>query len=71
MLKGADEPAIREFFDTKILDYFAARPGICFEGAGDMFIYYRGGKAQPADAVRTYLEDGYSAYQIFVERASR
>jgi hypothetical protein len=71
VLKGGDETAIREFFDTKILDFFADRPGICFEGGNEMFIYYRGGKRQAVDGLRSYLEEGYSTYQAFVERASR
>ncbi|MBI2478872.1 MAG: hypothetical protein HYV60_09625 [Planctomycetia bacterium] len=71
VLKGADEGAIREFFDTKILDFFAGRPGICFEGANEMFIYYRTGKHQPATELRKCLEEGYSTYQAFVDRASR
>lgn len=71
VLKGADEAAVREFFDAKILDFFADRPGVHFEAAGDMFIYYRARKTQAVDALRQYLEDGYSIYQAFVERASR
>jgi hypothetical protein len=71
VLKGPNEAAIREFFDAKILDFFADKPGICFEGAKDMFIYYRAGKTQAANDLRKYLEEGYSTYQAFVERASR
>lgn len=71
VLKGADETAIREFFDTQILDFFAARPGIGFECFPGMFIYFRSGKKQKADELRQYLEEGYSVYQAFTERLSR
>ncbi|MCB9938629.1 MAG: hypothetical protein H6823_10335 [Planctomycetaceae bacterium] len=71
VLKGPDEAAIREFFDSTILDFFAAKKGICFEATKGMFIYYRAAKPQSADGLRNYLEEGYSTYQAFVERLSR
>ncbi len=71
VLKGPDEAAIREFFDTPLLDFFAALPGIYFECAPGMFIYFRAGKRQKVDDLRRYLEDGYSVYQAFTERLSR
>jgi len=71
VLKGPDESAIREFFDVPLLNFFAARPGICFECAPGLFIYFRAGKKQKVDDLRKYLEDGYSVYQAFAERLSR
>jgi len=71
VLKGKDEVAIREFFETQILDFFADRPGICFECVPGMFIYFRARKRQKVDKMREYLEEGYSAYQAFAERLSR
>ena len=71
VLKGKDEAAIREFFDTQIRDFFATREGICFEGATGVFLYFRARKRQSVDELRTYLEEGYSVYQTFTERLSR
>ncbi|MCA9119506.1 MAG: hypothetical protein H6822_11095 [Planctomycetaceae bacterium] len=71
VLKGTDEAAIRNFFDIPLLDFFVERTGICFEAAGEMFIYYRASKRQPPDKMRELLEEGYSVYQAFVERVSR
>ncbi|MBC8351242.1 MAG: hypothetical protein H8E66_04615 [Planctomycetes bacterium] len=71
VLKGKDEAAIREFFDPQILDFFADRAGICFEGTAGRFIYFRGGTTQSTDDLRKYLEEGYSVYQAFTERLSR
>jgi hypothetical protein len=71
VLKGQDETAIREFFDQQMLDFFAGRPGICFECMPGMFIYFRARRRQKVDEMRTYLEEGYTVYQAFVERLSR
>lgn len=71
VLKGSDEAAIRAFFDPPLLDFFADNPGIAFEAADEMFIYFRAAKRQSPDKLRELLEEGYSAYQAFIERASR
>lgn len=71
VLKGPDEAAIRAFFDPPLLDFFAALPGIYFECAAGKFVYFRAGKIQKVEALRKYLEDGYSVYQAFAERLSR
>lgn len=71
VLKGEDETAIREFFDQQMLDFFAGRPGICFECMPGMFIYFRARRRQKVDEMRTYLEEGYTVYQAFAERLSR
>ena len=71
VLKGGDEPAIREFFDRPLLDFFAERRGICFECSPGLFIYFRGGTRKKPAELREYLGEGYSVYAAFVERLSR
>jgi hypothetical protein len=71
VLKGNDEDAIRQFFDAQLLDFFAGRQGICFEGSPGMFIYFRGGRQKKAAELRDYLGEGYSVYAAFTDRLSR
>ena len=71
VLKGNDEPAIREFFDNQLLDFFAGRQGICFECSPGLLIYFRGGKKSKVEELRGFLSEGYSVYAAFVERLSR
>ena len=39
VLQGKDEPAIRDFFDMKTLDFFSQREGVYVEGNENTFIY--------------------------------
>ena len=71
VLKGENEEAIREFFDMELLDFFAERKGITFEGSPGRFIYFKGGKATKPEEMRSYLEEGYSVYSAFQSRLSR
>lgn len=71
VLKGENEAAIRNFFDMEILDFFAERKGITFEGFPGQFIYFKGGRTTKPDDMRTYLEEGYSVYAAFMARLER
>lgn len=71
VLKGDNEEAIRRFFDSELLDFFASRKGIAFEGAPGKFIYFKGGKTTRPEDMREYLEEGYSVYSAFVARLKR
>lgn len=70
VLKGENEEAIRKFFDIPLLDFFAEKKGITFEGAPGTFIYMHGGRKKPEE-LSNYLKEGYSVYAAFVERLSR
>lgn len=71
VLKGENEKAIRNFFDLELLDFFAERKGITFEGAPGRFIYFKGGKTTKPEEMRAYLEEGYSVYSAFANRLAR
>ena len=61
VLKGEDEPAIRNFFDRDKLEFFAQRKKSYIETAHSFFIYTRGGRKKP-EQIRAFLKDGYSVY---------
>lgn len=69
-----NEAAIRDFFDTEILDFFATRPKLDYERAGTRLIYFcvgvLGRKEIPVAGLRTFIREGYSLYEAFVERVS-
>lgn len=71
VLKGENEAAIRLFFDTEILDFFAGRKGISFEAAPGMFVYFQGRSRKKPEMMRDYLNEGYSVYEAFVKRIDR
>jgi hypothetical protein len=71
VLKGQDEGAIRKFFDTQLLDFFARQPGIYFECAPGIFVYCRAAKMQKVEEMRSFLESGYTVYRALLDRMSR
>ena len=71
VLKGENVEAIRNFFDMEILDFFAERKGITFEGFPGQFIYFKGGRTTKPEDMRSYLEEGYSVYAAFMARLQR
>ena len=71
VLKGEEETTVREFFDNELLDFFAEKKGITFEGSPGRFIYFKGGRKTKIEDMRAYLEEGYSVYSAFMQRLSR
>ena len=67
------EEETREFFDEPLLDFFAARPDICFELQQGVFIYFRQWKrVEPVgDKMRDFLGEAYTVLQALNERRSR
>ena len=61
VLKGEDEPAIRNFFDRDKLEFFAQRKKSYIETAHSFFIYTRDGRKKP-EQIREFLKEGYSVY---------
>ena len=69
-LKGDDEPAIRTFFDSKMLTEFLQHQGLAVESDRGLFIYYQTGRKKPEE-IRPFMADGYAIYSAFAERLSR
>lgn len=59
LLRGADEPAIRQTFNDGLLAFYEANPGMCTDGGGSqLFVFSQGYRTPPHEA------------QSFVERAA-
>ena len=78
VLKGEDEPAIRNFFDLESLDFFSQRTAIYLEGNADCFIYLEckkrekilaGRRMSPAE-IRDFMAAGYEVYAALKKRSS-
>ncbi|MFT5302848.1 MAG: hypothetical protein ACI87E_003077 [Mariniblastus sp.] len=67
VLKGSNEPAIREFFTQIVLDFFAAQPGISVEAQSGSLFFYRSGKKIKPDEVKDNLGQAYEVFGMLAE----
>jgi len=65
LLRGNQEKAIRELFNTAVLDFYEAKPGLCTEGGGDMLLFYRSGVRAKPEAIRAFMEEGFQVLGLF------
>jgi len=65
LLQGKDEQAIRDLFTDEVLAFCEANLGISVEGGGDWLLFYRYAKRVEPPAIRSLLEDGLRALDIF------
>lgn len=70
LLQGEDEKAIRQFFDTQLLDFLSSHKGSYIESAPGLFIFLSGGRKRPQD-LRQFIDEGYAVYNAFAERVAR
>jgi hypothetical protein len=70
VLQGENEDAIRNFFDTEMLEFLAKQQGCYIESAPGVFIYLRGGRKKP-EQIRELIDEGYAVYGALTQRMSR
>ncbi|HCK53066.1 MAG TPA: hypothetical protein DIC23_07600, partial [Planctomycetaceae bacterium] len=61
----------REFFDSVLLDFFAARSGWSFETRSGSFIVYRPKKLVEPAEFKSVFEDGFGCFTALRERLER
>jgi hypothetical protein len=64
ILRGVDEPAIRDAFTPAVARFFEANPGISVEAKLDRFIVYRPGKRLKPDQWKGWLDTGLAACDV-------
>jgi len=69
VLKGADEAAIREFFDTRMLDLFANNKGVHVDADGSMLTYRKKGRQKP-ESIPDFMAEAYEFLNQFQEHDS-
>lgn len=67
LLRGLDEPAIRNHFHQEAVQFFEMNPGWCVEGQGSRLICYREGKWVEPDVIRSFLDEGFKVLALFRE----
>lgn len=68
VLKSDVEEQTRAFFTASLLDFFAAKPKLSFEGSGQAFVFYqRSHRIKPQD-LKSLLEDSYKVYGVIRDR---
>jgi hypothetical protein len=56
LLRGADEPAIRNTFHDALLAFYETSPGICTDGGGNQIFIFRQGYSAPPDQIRAFID---------------
>lgn len=71
VLKSEFESQTRQFFDMPLLDHFTEKTKLCFEGQGNVFLFYeRGHRAKPEN-LKFLLEESYRVYGALRDRTNR
>ncbi len=70
LLRGSDEAAIRELFNSELREFFEAQEGVSVEASKDGLIYYRAGKRIKPTDVRSFMEEGFRVYRILKQPAT-
>jgi hypothetical protein len=69
LLRGSNEPAIRELFTGNVRRHFDQKPGLSVEGSGDTLVFYRHATRVKPEAIRGLLEDGFAVYGLLRQPA--
>lgn len=65
LLRGEDEPRVRELFTPAVLSFVESQKKICVEGGGDQLVFYRHSvKIKPA-ATREFMQEGMNVFALF------
>jgi hypothetical protein len=68
LLRGEDEPAVRELFDGQVIEALEGVRGICVEGAGSWLVVYRAGRPLAPARIPEFLEEARSLRTAFTRR---
>ena len=67
LLRGDDEPRIRELFGEERIAFFERHPKISVEGADNQLIFYRHRKRSRPAEVRQLMDEGFRVFKLFGE----
>jgi len=68
LLRGNDEPAIRNTFHDALLAFYEASPGISTDGGGNQIFIFREGHHTPPDQIRAFIDWAAGLQNIFPRR---
>lgn len=65
LLRGPDEPAIRQAYNDRVLAYFDNQLKLWVDGAGQELFVYQLNTTVPSENVRPFLDQGIAVLNIF------
>jgi hypothetical protein len=68
LLRGGDEPAVRELFNDNVLMFFENRTGLCVEGGDDWLIVYRTRRRVKPQQLSSFLDETFAVRGVFAKR---
>jgi len=68
VLKGENEPQIREFFSPEVLEFFETQNGTSVEARPGAIILYRPGKRVKPDQIKDLLSQAYGVFGVMVDK---
>jgi hypothetical protein len=67
LLRGPDEAAVRQLFNTSIIRFFEQERDLTVEAAGDVMFLYRYNKIVKAEEMGTFVETGKRALALLLQ----
>ena len=67
LLRGEDEQLVREMFNEDVIRHFESNLNLCLEAGGNQLIFYRSSKRVKPQLLRTFLDEAFKAYQLFIQ----
>ena len=64
ILRGQDEPAIRQTFNDRLLTFYESYPGTSTDGGGNQLLVYRGGYRFQPQEIQSYVGLGLSVLNL-------
>lgn len=65
LLLGSDDQAIRDLFNSHVLNFFKQHKGWSVEGRGSWLVVYRESKRVKPKTIRNFLEEAMSVFRSF------
>jgi hypothetical protein len=67
LLRGPDEAAVRQLFNSSIIRFFEHERDLTVEAAGDLMFLYRYNKVVMAQEMRTFVDTGKQALALLLQ----
>jgi hypothetical protein len=64
ILRGPDEPAIRQTFNDRLLSFYESYPGTCTDAGGNQLFLYRGGYRFQPQEIQSYVGLGLNVLNL-------
>ena len=70
LLRGEDEPAIRDIFNPELLAMITSLHRVSVEASGDRLIFYRASKRIDPEEINACMDEGFRVFGLFKDASS-